>query len=140
MTEKEYAKLVKDMSPKSPIVKDCVFAFLIGGLICVLGQAIRNGWSAAGLNPEDFRLVTTYENSRFSKPNPRYYEDLLTQLGVAPEECLMIGNDADEDMIAESLGMKVFLLTDHLINRNGADISAYPNGNFSDLISYIDSL
>ena len=33
MTEKEYAKLVRDMSPKSPIGKDCLNAFCIGGLI-----------------------------------------------------------------------------------------------------------
>ena len=88
----------------------------------------------AGLNPEDFRLVTTYENSRFSKPNPRYYEDLLTQLGAAPEECLMIGNDTLDDMIAESLGMKVFLLTDCLVNRQNKDVNAYPHGDVSRLM------
>ena len=52
MTEKEYAKLVKDMSPKSPIWKDCLNAFWIGGLICTLGQAILNGYLALGLEKE----------------------------------------------------------------------------------------
>ena len=41
MTEKEYGKLMKDMSPKSPIGKDCLWAFLIGGLICAIGQLIK---------------------------------------------------------------------------------------------------
>ena len=50
MTEREYEKLVKSMSPKSPIFKDCVFAFLIGGLICALGQAILNGYTALDLD------------------------------------------------------------------------------------------
>ena len=45
MTEKEYGKLVKDLAPKSPIVKDCVFAFLIGGAICALGQVFINLYS-----------------------------------------------------------------------------------------------
>lgn len=94
----------------------------------------------AGLNPEDFRLVTTYENSRFSKPNPRYYEDLLTQLGAAPEECLMIGNDTLDDMIAESLGMKVFLLTDCLVNRQNKDVNAYPHGDVSSLMEYLNEM
>ena len=94
----------------------------------------------AGLNPEDFRLVTTYENSRFSKPNPRYYEDLLTQLGAAPEECLMIGNDTLDDMIAESLGMKVFLLTDCLVNRQNKDVNAYPHGDVSRLMESLDEM
>ena len=53
MTEKEYAKLVKDMSPKSPIWKDCLNAFWIGGLICALGQLIMNGYLAVGLSKED---------------------------------------------------------------------------------------
>ena len=53
MTEKEYGKLVKEMSPKSPILKDCVMAFLIGGLICTIGQLIMNGYLALGLEKED---------------------------------------------------------------------------------------
>ena len=53
MTEKEYGKLVKDLSPKSPILKDCVMAFLIGGLICTIGQLIMNGYMALGLEKEE---------------------------------------------------------------------------------------
>ena len=94
----------------------------------------------AGLNPEVFELYTTYENSRFCKPNLSYYTEILNQLHVAPEECLMIGNDVSEDMIAEQLGMKVFLLTDCLINKNNTDISAYPHGNMDDLFAFIDAL
>ena len=52
MTEKEYAKLVKDMSPKSPLGKDCLNAFWIGGLICAIGQLILNGYLALGLSEE----------------------------------------------------------------------------------------
>ena len=52
MTEKEYGKLVQDMAPKSPIWKDFLYAFLIGGLICTLGQAILNGYLALGLDKE----------------------------------------------------------------------------------------
>lgn len=53
MTQKEYGKLIKDMAPKSPIVKDCIFAFLIGGLICAIGQAFMNLYSNLGLNKTD---------------------------------------------------------------------------------------
>ena len=59
MTEKEYGRLVKSMAPKSPIFKDCLFAFLIGGLICTLGQAILNGYSALGLSKEDAGTATS---------------------------------------------------------------------------------
>ena len=53
MTEKEYGKLVQDLAPKSPIWKDCINAFLIGGLICTIGQLIINGYSALGLEKQD---------------------------------------------------------------------------------------
>lgn len=46
MTEKEYGKLVSDMAPKSPLWRDCLNAFWIGGLICTLGQLIMNGFMA----------------------------------------------------------------------------------------------
>lgn len=52
MTEKEYAQLVKEMSPKSPIWRDCLNAFWIGGLICTLGQLIMNGYMALGIDKE----------------------------------------------------------------------------------------
>lgn len=98
----------------------------------------RIGW--AGLDKSQFALVTTYENSRYCKPNPAYYLDIVKELGVQPTECLMVGNDVREDMIAEGLGMKVFLLTDCLINRDGKDISLYPNGNFDDLLALVENL
>jgi FMN phosphatase YigB (HAD superfamily) len=94
----------------------------------------------AGLTHEDFELYTTYENSRFCKPNPKYYLDITEKLGVRPEECLMVGNDVNEDMIAETLGMKVFLLKDCIINKDNKDISIYPNGSFGELMEYVKSL
>ena len=53
MSPKEYQQYVKKNAKKSPIVKDVIFAFVIGGLICVVGQAVQNGWAAAGLNKDD---------------------------------------------------------------------------------------
>ena len=53
MTEKEYGKLVQELAPKSPIKKDCINAFWIGGLICVLGQLAMNGFAALGLEKQD---------------------------------------------------------------------------------------
>lgn len=98
----------------------------------------RIAW--AGLSPQDFELVTTYECYKSSKPNLSYYLDVAARMGLAPEECLVVGNDTSDDMVAESLGMKVFLLTDCLINKSGEDISRYPNGGFAELISYAAEL
>ncbi len=59
MTEKEYGKLVQDLSPKSPIWKDCLMAFLVGGLICTIGQLIMNGFAALGLDKTDAGTATS---------------------------------------------------------------------------------
>ena len=59
MTPEEYQNYVKRQAKKSPLVKDLLLAFLIGGAICVVGQAVMNGWSAAGLNQEDAGTATS---------------------------------------------------------------------------------
>ncbi|MBE6764492.1 MAG: HAD family hydrolase [Ruminococcaceae bacterium] len=92
----------------------------------------------AGLEPSDFELYTTYENSRYCKPNPEYYRDIISELGCDASECLMVGNDAIEDVAAEQLGIRVFLLTDCLINKKGDDLSKYPQGSFAELMEYIE--
>ena len=52
MTEKEYGELVKELSPRSPIGKDCVMAFVVGGLICTLEQALMNLYTNLGLEKD----------------------------------------------------------------------------------------
>ena len=92
----------------------------------------------AGLEPGDFELVTTYENSRFCKPNPEYYRELLDKLGVEPGECLMVGNDVQEDILpAASIGMQTFLLTPCLIDRAGTDLEGLPHGDFDGLKEFL---
>lgn len=71
----------------------------------------------AGARPEDFEHITTYENCHYTKPNPKYYQEIVQVLGLDPRECLMVGNDVQEDMIAQSIGMKTYLVTDKVIDR-----------------------
>ena len=94
----------------------------------------------AGLDTEDFEIITTFEDYTHCKPNLDYYRDILANMGVEPEECLMVGNDVDEDMVAENLGMRVFLLTNDLINKSGTDINKFPHGGFDELKQFIESL
>lgn len=53
MTEREYGKLVKELSPASPMGRDCLSAFVVGGLICVLGQLLVNFYCWVGLEKQD---------------------------------------------------------------------------------------
>ena len=53
MTQKEYGKLVKELAPVSPVKKDCLWAFVVGGIICTVGQLLVNGYTALGLAKQD---------------------------------------------------------------------------------------
>ena len=94
----------------------------------------------AGVQPEEFAHITVYDNSYHCKPHIEYYREVLRAIDAAPEECIMIGNDAKEDTVVEELGIPVFLLTDCLINSDGRDITQYRHGGFDELMAYIKSL
>lgn len=71
----------------------------------------------AYLDPEDFEIITTYENMHYCKPHVEYYQEIMEHLQEDPTNCIMVGNDIEEDMIAGSLGMKTFLLENFVIDR-----------------------
>ena len=138
---------VRELCGFAPMAKEIVHSLKARGLRVILATnplfpaiATESRIRWAGLEPEDFELYTTYENSCHCKPNPEYYKDIMTELNLVPEECVMVGNDVGEDMIAEKLGMKVFLLTDCLINKQNEDISKYPHGGFDELKVFLDGL
>lgn len=116
----------------------CRVALATNPIFPAVATQARIRW--AGLDARDFELVTTYENSRFCKPNPAYYQEILRTLDAAPEDCCMVGNDVKEDMAAARLGMQVFLLTDCLINPEGEDIHAYPHGSFEELMAFLERM
>ena len=123
-------KLVKSLGLRVALATNPLFPYM--------ATESRIRW--CGLEPCDFELYTSYENSSYCKPNLDYYRSVTERLGVSPEECLMVGNDAIEDTAAEKVGIKVFLLPKYLVNRKNVDISAYPQGDFEDLLRYIDAL
>ncbi len=131
----------------NPAIKELVMNIKARGLRTAIAtspvfpdvaQESRIRW--AGFEVSDFEFYTSYENVRSCKPSPAYFTEVAGRLGVPPEECLMVGNDADEDTAASAVGMKVFILTDCLINRHGRDISGIPRGGLPKLREYIDSL
>ncbi|MBE6632314.1 MAG: HAD family hydrolase [Ruminococcaceae bacterium] len=99
--------------------------------------AVEKRISWAGISHKEFEFYTSYENVSHCKPDPGYYKEIAEKLGAEPRECLMVGNDTTDDMAAEQLGMKVFLLTDNLINKKNADVNMYPNGGFDELYDYV---
>jgi FMN phosphatase YigB (HAD superfamily) len=103
-------------------------------------RAIRERLRWLEIDDLPFDLVTTYETMHFCKPNPEYYIEVLELLGAAPGECLMIGNDVEEDLVAGNLGIKTFLVEDWLQNTKNLPIKADHRGSFADLAAYLDNL
>ena len=107
-------------------------------LFPMTGQRTRLNW--LGLTPEDFDLVTSYETDSFCKPNPAYFTSVCRRIGIAPEECLMIGNDEEEDGYAgTAAGLKVFLVTDCLIPSEQHPWTG-PRGSFEEMLRMLRAL
>lgn len=72
----------------------------------------------AGFLPNDFSYITNFEICRYCKPNPEFYQEILNTIGKKPEQCLMVGNDMLEDMIAKKVGISTYLVKDCIIERD----------------------
>lgn len=142
----EFGRVVESVQP-TPLANKIVSALKDKGYELVLATnpifpqvATYERMRWAGIKQEDFALITTYENSRFAKPNLNYYREILQNINADPKHCLMIGNDVQEDLIAAQLGLQVYLVTDDLINANEDDITNFPRGSREDLLDFVTNL
>ena len=94
----------------------------------------------AGLDAEDFEVITTYEDYSYCKPNVEYFRTILEQFGLEPEECLMVGNDVEEDLVIRQLGVRTFLLTDTMENKKELPIETDYRGSMEELLAFVNEL
>ena len=96
----------------------------------------------AGIDPAAFERITAYHNSRYAKPSQDYYQENLDALGLEGADVLMVGNDPVDDGPAQTCGCDLYLVTDHLIERQGAgaDLDTTPHGTMADLLSLVRTL
>lgn len=80
-------------------------------------KAITDRMKWADLDPLDFDYITCYEDMHYAKPNPNFYREIVERLDLDPIDCVMIGNDCQEDMVAKEVGMSGYLIEDYLIDR-----------------------
>jgi len=127
--------VVKSVAEPSEIPQRLVRALAAKGYTLVLATnplfpecAVETRLAWIGLTPQDFDLVTHYENSSYCKPNLGYYREIFARLGKAPEQCLMVGNSLAEDMCVGELGAETFLVTDYLEDGAGVDLAGLRHG------------
>ena len=116
----EFIKTIKDKGLKVILATNPIFP--------KVAVQTRLNWIVLSL--DDFDYVTTFENSHYCKPNLEYYKEIFENIGSKPEESIMVGNNALEDMIVSELGVRTFLITDNLENPQKIDINKFENGSF----------
>ncbi len=94
----------------------------------------------AGLDAEDFKVITTYETCTYCKPNPEYFRGILEEFSLEPSECLMVGNDVAEDLSIRSLGVKTYLVTDTMENKKNLPIDTEYMGTLDELLKFIETI
>jgi len=138
---------VKDFIEPSEIPQRLVHAMKKKGYCVVLATnplfpfcAVESRLEWIGLEAKDFELVTHYNNSTFCKPNHHYYTEIFGKIKKAPKQCMMVGNNPEEDMCVTQLGLDVFLITDYMENDAGININAFRHGTINDMEEYLMSL
>ena len=138
---------VKASTKEEPLVSDVVRILKKKGYRLILAtnplfplKAVEKRIEWAGLDKEDFDHVTHYDISTSCKPNLSYYEEILDKMNIKADECYMIGNDVEEDMIASELGMKTFLVTPNMIKRSDQNKNWNYEGNYLDLYNWASQL
>ncbi len=93
-----------------------------------------------GLIDFPFTWVSSYENSRYCKPNPRYFSALLAELQLDPACVIMVGNDTEHDLAARQIGISTFLVDTWMENRCGDDFVTDFRGDHEALFSFVCGL
>ncbi len=103
--------------------------------------AIEQRLAWAGLNEFSFNRVTTMENSHFSKPDLRYYREILDQVDSTPEASWMVGDDLAHDIIpANALGLKTWLITNGANSSETEPVPVWDKaGSLADFLAWIES-
>ncbi len=135
-------KNVRQVVKKEPVIHEILRVLKDKNYTLVLATSpvfpqiatdMRMEW--AGLDKADFMHVTCYENSRYVKPNLKYYEDVLRDTGFDADECYMVGNSVTEDLCALKLGFEVFFVTNYHVG-NMAEAPECPRGTYNDLLRW----
>lgn len=101
--------------------------------------AVRSRMAWAGVEDLPWEFVTCYEEMHFCKPYPGFYREIAQRLELPPEKCMMVGNDAEEDLAASAVGMRTYLVTDFLKHPDHAEFRPDFSGSLADLAGWLEA-
>ncbi len=123
---KESVELLKEKNYKLVVATNPLFP----------RKAIHHRIEWAGLDLKDFTYITSYEDNHYCKPQLHFYKEILDVVGKRPEQCMMVGNDVQEDLVALKLGLKTFLIRNHMIHRTQDEIDTTYQGYYEDFYNF----
>lgn len=94
----------------------------------------------AGLDETCFKYITSFEEMHFAKPSLNYYKEVLAKIDKSPLECMMVGNNIEEDMVAHELGIKTYLIEDFAIGEKSNGKNVDFSGNYKDFYEFSRTL
>lgn len=103
-------------------------------------QAVKHRLGWAGVDASSFDRITTYENSKSTKPRQTYFAENLAAMGVTGEDVLMVGNNTMEDLAFLDLGADAYLVTDWLLDPVDFDLDAVKHGTFEEFVDWAKRL
>jgi len=104
---------------------------------CVMPKiAIEERMRCCGIDPSIFDFIPGMEHMHYSKPNPLFFKEIADYLGVEPEDCLVVGNDPDEDMCASDIGMKTFYIGSQVPDEIVSKVTY--SGDMKDLLAMLE--
>ena len=138
---KEHALDIQCIKESVKILKSKGYTIVLATNPLFPEKAIHHRIRWAGFEPEDFSYISTFEKNHYCKPQLKFYEEILKDIEKIPEDCLMVGNDVQEDLIAKKLGLKTYLITNNLLHRNEAEIIITDySGEYEDFYEYVQTL
>lgn len=102
--------------------------------------AIEKRIEWTGCDRNDFEYVTSFEKNHYCKPQLKFYEEVVNDCGLNPSECLMVGNDINEDMIVSKLNMSTYLITNHVIQNASIPDTVTYSGDYNDFYQFVVNL
>ena len=138
---------IREYVEPHPGVKDFIAALKKKGYNLVIAtnplfprKAILHRIEWAELNPENFNYISCYEDNTYTKPQVEFYQEVINKVNRNPDQCMMVGNDVQEDLVASKLGIQTYLITDHMLNRNAIQIESDYQGNYKDFAKFVEEL
>lgn len=136
----ELQNLIRPIPLAKQIVKDChkkgvPLVLATNPVFPMFMIQARMKW--AELEEDSFTFLTSYENSHYCKPQSGYFQAISDQLGIAPENCLMVGNDINHDLAAVAVGMQTYLVDTWIIDRDGSEWPYEHRGDHSSLQKFL---